>query len=514
MFTIFLIFCQSNLQGGKDGIKRKRMRYLKRFIFIFLILGLSQSAWGIVRPSAIAGSWYPKDAHDLRNQVEHFLNNAKLPKLPEKITGLIVPHAGYPYSGQTAAYAFKAIVGKKYRRVVILAPSHYAYFYGASTFDVDFYETPLGKVPVDKKVVKALLSEPLFKEQTMAHLREHAIEIELPFLQVVLKKFSLVPILIGHIKEGDLDSIVNSIKKVLGKDISDTLFIASSDFTHFGPMYGYVPFKKDIKENIRKLDMGAVKYILKGDARGLLRYAREKKVTICGLYPIAIMLSILPKDIKGYLLHYSTSGEILGNYNNSVSYVAIVLDDIKVGLKEKKALLKLARFTLDYYFSHAHPPEAWEVPIEVSPALRVKKGVFVTLKKYGNLRGCIGFIRSYLPLYQAVMRATIYAAFADPRFSPLKKEELKDISIEISILEPPVPVNKIDEIKVGRDGLIIKKGSYQGLLLPQVATEFHLDRIKFLELTCRKAGLPPSCWKEGALIFRFSADVFSEGNIE
>jgi len=112
------------------------------------------------------------------------------------------------------------------------------------------------------------------------------------------------------------------------------------------------------------------------------------------------------------------------------------------------------------------------------------------------------------------MRATIYAAFADPRFSPLKKEELKDISIEISILEPPVPVNKIDEIKVGRDGLIIKKGNYQGLLLPQVATEFHLDRIKFLELTCKKAGLPPSCWKEGALIFRFSADVFSEGDIE
>ncbi len=492
------------------------MKYLKKFIPIFLFLILYHSAWGTVRHSAISGSWYPGNANELRSQVEYFLNNVRLPRFPEKISGLVVPHAGYRYSGQTAAYAFKAIKGHNYKRVVILAPSHYVHFYGASTFNVDYYETPLGSVPVDKTVVKALLNEPLLKEQTMAHLREHAIEIELPFLQIVLKKFKLVPILIGHIDKNDLNNLVNSIKRVLGKDISDTLFIASSDFTHFGPMYGYVPFKKDIPENIKKLDMGAVGFILKGDEKELLKYAKEKKTTICGIYPIAIVLSLLPKQAKGYLLHYTTSGEITGDYTNSVSYVAIALDkpDVKIGIKEKRAFLKLARFTLDYYFNHAHPPETWEIPVELSPALRLKKGAFVTLKKSANLRGCIGFIRPIFPLYETVMRTALQAAFADPRFPPLRKEELKEINIEISILEPPVPVNNINEIKIGRDGLIIKKDEHQGLLLPQVATELRLDRIKFLELTCKKAGLSSSCWKEGALIFRFSASVFSEEDIK
>lgn len=489
-----------------------RMKHFKKLIFIFLIFNLSQNAWGIVRHSAISGTWYPGSVNELRNQVEYFLNNVRLPKLPQRISGLIVPHAGYRYSGQTAAYAFKAIKGHHYKRVVILAPSHHAYFYGASTFNVDYYETPLGLVPVDKEVVKALLNEPLFKEQTMAHLREHAIEIELPFLQIALKNFKLVPILIGHIDEKGLGNIVNSIKGVLGKDILSTLFIASSDFTHFGPMYGYMPFKKDIPENIRKLDMGAIDFILKGDVRGLLKYAKEIKATICGLYPIAIVLSILPKEAKGHLLHYTTSGRILGDYTNSVSYVAIVLDKphTELGAEEKEALLKLARYSINYYFDYGHLPAPGEIPIKITPALKIKKGAFVTLKKYGNLRGCIGFIKSYFPLYETVMRAAIQAAFADPRFLPLRKKEIKEINIEISVLNPPIPVNDIHEIKIGRDGLIIKKGEHQGLLLPQVATEFRLDRIKFLELTCRKAGLLPSAWKEGTLIFRFSANVFSD----
>ncbi len=541
MFTIFPFSCQCNLQKRGNDInmihKNEKMKTTNRkresfwhfgiwisFGIWILAFGLDiNTSWGTVRHSAISGSWYPGSADELRSQVEYFLNNVRLPKLPEKISGLIVPHAGYRYSGQTAAYAFKVIKGHDYKRVVILAPSHYAYFYGASTFNVDYYETPLGLVPVDKEVGKALLNEPLFKEQTMTHLREHAIEIELPFLQMVLKRFKLVPILVGHIDEKGLINLVNSIKKILGKDISNTLFIASSDFTHFGPMYGYMPFTKDIPENIKKLDMGAVDFILKGNVKGLLKYAKEKNATICGLYPIATLLSILPKQVKGYLLHYTTSGEILGDYKNSVSYTAIALaekentykeNNYKINVKEKEALLKLARFTIDYYFDHGCLPASNEVPIKITPALKMKKGVFVTLKKYGDLRGCIGFIESYFALYETVMRAALQAAFADPRFPPLRREELKEINIEISVLNPPILTDNINEIKIGRDGLIIKKKEDQGLLLPQVATELRLDRIKFLELTCRKAGLLPSAWKEGALIFRFSASVFSEENIK
>ena len=484
-------------------------RYYLNFLLLSLVLNLS-SSWAIIRPSAVAGKWYREDPKALKAQIETFLKDAKLPSLPSKINALIVPHAGYRFSGPTAAYAYKAIAGRGYNRVVILAPSHYAHFYGASTLDVVAYETPLGQVPVDRKVVKALLKNPLFKERTMAHLREHAIEAQLPFLQIVLKDFKIVPILISEVKDEDIFILADILKKVLGKDIKNTLFIASSDFTHFGPMYGYVPFKENISEKIKKMDMEAVEFIKKGDSKGLLDYYHKTKITICGIYPIAITISSLAKQPKGFLLHYTTSGEILSNYSNSVSYVAMLLDEPGLNQNERENLLKLARFTLKYYFNHGHPPAVEEIPIKVSPVLKEKKGAFVTLKKHGELRGCIGFIRPIFPLYKTVMQASLQAAFADPRFLPLRQEELKEIDIEISVLGPIIPVKKVEEIRIGRDGLIIKKDGQQGLLLPQVATEFNLDRLKFLELTCKKAGLSPSAWKKGASIYRFTAEVFGE----
>ena len=484
-------------------------RYYLNFLLLSLVLNLS-SSWAIIRPSAVAGKWYREDPKALKLQIESLLKNVKLPPLPSRINALIVPHAGYRFSGPTAAYAYKAIAGRGYNRVVILAPSHYAHFYGASTLDVVAYETPLGQVPVDRKVVKALLKNPLFKEHTMAHLREHAIEAQLPFLQIVLKDFKIVPILISEVKDEDIFILADILKKVLGKDIKNTLFIASSDFTHFGPMYGYVPFKENISEKIKKMDMEAVEFIKKGDSKGLLDYYHKTKITICGIYPIAITISSLAKQPKGFLLHYTTSGEILGNYSNSVSYVAMLLDEPGLNQNERENLLKLARFTLKYYFNHGHPPAVEEIPIKVSPVLKEKKGAFVTLKKHGELRGCIGFIRPIFPLYKTVMQASLQAAFADPRFLPLRQEELKEIDIEISVLGPIIPVKKVEEIRVGRDGLIIKKDGQQGLLLPQVATEFNLDRLKFLELTCKKAGLSPSAWKKGASIYRFTAEVFGE----
>jgi hypothetical protein len=492
-------------------LKQQRSYCLKIFFFSIFAFIFSSPGWSsVVRPAAVAGKWYSASANELRAQIETFLRNVKLPALPAKINALIVPHAGYLFCGQTAAYAYKAIADKDYKRVVILAPSHYVSFYGVSSFDVDGYETPLGRVQVDRKIVKTLLNKPLFSEQTMAHLREHAIEVQLPFLQVVLKKFKLVPILIGGIKDEDILSLAQILKEVLNKDIEKTIFIASSDFTHFGPMYGYMPFKKNILDNIKKMDMGAIAFIKENNAKGLLDYFHKTKVTICGIYPIATTLSLLPKEAKGFVLDYTTSGEILADYTNSVSYIAIALDEPELNQEDEENLLKLARFALKYYFDQGYPPTSNDITIKLSSFLREKKGVFVTLKKQGELRGCIGFIDPPFPLYKAIIEASLRAAFYDPRFPPLRQEELNEIKIEISILGPIVPVEKIEEIEIGRDGLIIKEGSHQGLLLPQVATELDLDRLKFLELTCQKAGLSPWAWKYGASIYRFSANVFEE----
>ena len=233
----------------------RRDKSILKSLAILIVLLFPSLSLAIVRPPAVAGRWYPEDPRVLSTTIQTFLNKAKLPSsLPSKINALIVPHAGYRFCGQTAAYAYKAIKGKNYKYVVIIAPAHYARFYGASTLDVEAYKTPLGEVPLERRFIKALLASPLFKEYTLAHLREHAIETQLPFLQVVLGKFKLIPILIGQITDEDVFRLAKTIKSVFSPVMEETLFIASSDFTHFGPMYGYVPFKENIRQNIKRLD--------------------------------------------------------------------------------------------------------------------------------------------------------------------------------------------------------------------------------------------------------------------
>ncbi len=477
-----------------------------------------------VRPAAKAGTWYEGKADKLKKQIDAYFQAARPPSEPGTLRAVISPHAGYLYSGQTAAFGYKLVRKGKTKRVIVLAPSHYERFEGGSILDVTHYETPLGRIPLDRKACDEILRHAHFTSIPSAHRDEHSLELQLPFLQVALPEgFELIPILIGGLDSSWYEEMA---KCLLPYWDESTLLVASSDFTHYGRNFGYTPFKTDIPENLEKLDRGAVQEILELNEKGFSAYVKKTGATICGRKPIAVLLTMAAsREIKADLLDYTTSGKLTGDYTNSVSYASIGFFEADGGdpgasdadsdayvleEEEKATLLKLARHTLKTFLSTGKKPDDLTA-FQITDTLKKHRGVFVTLKINGRLRGCIGYLEGVRPLYKAVIVNTINAASTDPRFPRVKPSEEKKIHMEISVLSPILPVRDLNEIKVGRDGLIIQRGSYRGTLLPQVPGEQGWNRMEFLEACCRKAGLPKDAYKDSnTTIKRYSAQVFSE----
>jgi AmmeMemoRadiSam system protein B len=275
----------------------------------------------MVRKSPIAGTWYPGDKKQLHYQIEDYFAKAKTPALEGRILALISPHAGIQWSGQAAAYGYKLLKGKKVKRVIVLGPSHYSGFRGIATSGEEYYETPLGKIKVDKEISQALYKIPLFQGPRDAELQEHSLEMQLPFLQVALGEFVLVPLVVGEMSVKDYAEAAKVLSPYLD---SNTVIVASSDFTHYGYRFGYLPFKEDLRNNLKKLDDGAIKKIIGKDFQGFLNYVDETGATICGTRPIGILLKMLPASAQGTLLNYYTSGDLTGDFSSSVSYASII----------------------------------------------------------------------------------------------------------------------------------------------------------------------------------------------
>jgi AmmeMemoRadiSam system protein A len=286
-----------------------------------------------------------------------------------------------------------------------------------------------------------------------------------------------------------------------------------------------VPFTENIPEQLKKLDTGALKLIEALDAPGFLEYRERTGATICGYVPIAVLLSMLDKSDKAELIDYTTSGQLEGDYSRSVSYLSIVFSgawrkgssmepparDAGLTDSDREKLIDLARKTIGYALEHGQVPEVAELGIEVSDTLKEPRAAFVTLKKAGQLRGCIGDIFPSQPLYKSVLLNAINAAFRDRRFAPLQKEELADITIEISALTRPRSVPSSDRIRIGTDGIVLNKAGRSAVFLPQVAPEQGWDLSQTLTQLSLKAGLAADDWKEGAAFLVFQADVFGEG---
>ncbi|MCX7917871.1 MAG: AmmeMemoRadiSam system protein B [bacterium] len=477
---------------------------MKKFL-IFLLFVFSIFSQEYRKPT-YSGSFYPSKREELKIQLDNFFKNVNYTEKidNEKILGIIVPHAGYIYSGQVAAYSFKLLENLNVKTVILIGRSHKAYFKGAIIDDRNGWETPLGKVEIEKDIFEYLYKKKNFIVNKTILDYEHSIEVEIPFLQYILKNFKIFPILLGDSSKENIMSIANDLYEVL-KNRKSWVIVVSTDLSHYNPY------------EIAKQKDGLLLETLKSKNINLIySYLSKRKIEMCGDAGVFTLLKIAEKfsDYEVKVLNYANSGDTGGDRNSVVGYASIVIlkKDKKGGdmltEQQKKLLLKIARETLEFYLSGKKLPE---LKIE-DPVLMEKRGVFVTLRKKGNLRGCIGYIEPVESLYLAVRTMAINSATKDPRFEPVKYEELKDIEIEISVLTVPKKVKSADEIVLGRDGVIVKRGFNQGVFLPQVAEETGWTKEEFLSYLCsHKAGLPPDSWKDPKTeLYIFQAEVFSE----
>ena len=473
--------------------------------------------------SPLAGMWYDADKQRLSGEIDSYIAKADTSSL-EKVQALVLPHAGYRYSGPVAAFGLKAVLGREYTRVIVIGPSHRVYMNGyAHVSDMTHLATPLGEVPLDLEAAAELRKHPEFRVVRGVDESEHSVQIQVPLLQRALKDFRLVPIVVGNVDEETIKRMAAILRGIVD---DKTLVVASSDFTHYGRDYGYVPFEDDIPANLEKLDMGAWDKIQNKDAVGFADYVDDTGATICGRYPIAILLSMLSPDSQAQLLKYDTSGRMTGDDRMSVSYLSIAFTgtwpaaaivkeenapaDATLSHEDKAGLLALARGMLETYVKSGKTASPEDLGITITPGMRQVMGTFVTLQTGGELRGCIGEIFPRRPLFKAVMERAVDAGVNDPRFPPVSKQELPLLHYEISALTPPVPVASYKEIVLGRHGMVIEKNGRSAVFLPQVAPEQHWTLEETLTHLSMKAGLSPEAWKEGASWTVFEAIVFEE----
>jgi AmmeMemoRadiSam system protein B/AmmeMemoRadiSam system protein A len=467
-----------------------------------------------VRPSVLAGTWYPAEPGSLRAGVRAYLAGAEPSARPHGKPRIAVsPHAGYQHSGPTAGKLFGALAGCDYAAVFILAPSHRSRLRRAALTGADAFATPLGEVPVARDIVTALAASPCFEYDDRAHALEHAIEIQLPFLQCALPAGTpIVPILVPHLDRAARQRTAAALEPWRN---DRHLFLVSSDFTHYGHDYGFLPFADDVPRRLEQLDTGAILKILAHDGDGLVEYGVATGITMCGLDAAALALTgPAPAGYEAALLDYARSADLEGDDTRSVSYAALLLcagagtAEQTLTPDDRAILLRLAR---EAVVAAVRGQPAPALPDPLGERLSARRGAFVTLKTPdGELRGCIGVIEGHSPLAEAVVANARAAALEDPRFRPVTASELAGLHIEVSALTPLRRVNGPAEIEVGRHGILLVKGRRKAVFLPQVAPEQGWDLTTTLDHLARKAGLAPGDWRNETELHIFEADITSE----
>lgn len=501
----------------------------------------------VIHQSHLSNGWYDHDAGKLSSQLDDYLEKASqklaVPAIkPSQVKALIAPHAGLPYSGLCAAAAYQTLIERQLstekfeylknhsiQRVIILAPSHFKPVHGIALPDYTAYSTPLGTISVDQEALQVLTNRKWFNVMPEAYTPEHALEMQLPFLQKTIENFSIVPLIVGNIREEDYQQITSD----LGKIINDTtLIVVSSDFVHHGPNFHYQLFDKDILDHVRQIDSAAIQGVCNQSFYQFNRSLHETDATICGQQPLKLLLALLEmkkiKPVKAHLACYYTSAHETANNEdisqitkpvpdtkaqNSVSYASIIFADNHTATNvpqdsltqyEKQALLACARQTL---ITVTQPQEFQKnesliMPL-LSPGLTQQPGAFVTLtNKNGDLRGCLGRITTSEPLFQTVMAMTYAAALHDNRFTPVHADEVDNLIIDISILTRPLPIKSYQDIIIGKHGIILtkldatKKKTQSAVFLPQVPREWNWDLSMTLEQLAQKAGLDKDGWKK------------------
>ena len=454
-----------------------------------------------VRPAAFAGQFYPSDPARLAAQIDGWLAAAAPPAPhPGRVLALVAPHAGYDYSGPTAAAAYAAVRGRAYDAVVIVGPSHRLAFEGVSVWPDGGFETPLGTAPVDAGLARDLARAARSRFLPEAFAQEHSVEVQVPFVQRALPGAAIVPVVMGRQTGPTIRAFAAALAKACrGRRV---LVVASTDLSHFLP-----------EGRAKATDADTTALIAAMKTETVIRRVEAGDNIMCGGGPVAAALIYAAKSGRARV-------EILGRTDSAafggpvVGYLAAaVLADaeaepggFELGAAERAELLGLARAAV----AAAAAGRAPDRPAAGRAWLDEPRGVFVTLRKKGGLRGCIGYAEPAEALRLAVVQAAAYAATADPRFPPVRPGELADIVVEISVLTPLREIADARLVEVGRHGLVLSRGERRGLLLPQVPVENGWGRETFLEQACLKAGLPADDWRRGARIQVFEAVVFHE----
>lgn len=482
------------------------------------------------RQPAVAGSFYTADPEQLKAEVDRYLSEAHTDGTDD-VQAVIVPHAGYVFSGRMAARAFARIApGTRYRRIFLLGPSHRVAFDGVSVNTADSaYVTPLGEVEVDREVGAGLVqSGGLFRYLPEAHEKEHCLEVELPFLQRRLSVVPpIVPLIVGTQDYSRLEQVAGQL---LPYFTPENLFVISSDFSHYPSYEDALRVDKATGDAILSASPEAFLQVLLQNAR---QQVHRLLTSACGQAPITVLLLMMSRTTGWKMEHlgYCNSGDSpYGGKDEVVGYHAFAVrrtsassgegerpaDDhpvFSLSPQEKATLLHIARRSIEEGLS-GKSVRLEEDEAMLTETLRMTCGAFVTLHSHGRLRGCIGRLVGSGPLYRTVAEMARAAAFEDPRFYPVEREELSGIQIEISVLSPLRRIHSADEFQLGRHGIFMVKGRRQGTFLPQVAEETHWTKEEFLGHCAQdKAGLTWDGWREADL-YVYEAEVFHEGEAE
>ena len=477
--------------------------------------------------STIAGSWYPGTEREIRALCEKWEAAAATGAAAspaETPNVLLLPHAGWAYSGETAWTAVRAVRGAKFRRVVVLAPSHRARIENRLVApESDEVSTPLGKIRVDRDWIDRLALVAPVARNDRVHAAEHSTQIEYPLLQLALGDgFSVVPLVIGGFGRDQMGMCCRALARLMD---AETLLVLSSDFTHYGDDFAYMPYGRgggeDVRQRVSAADDAAFGFIAKGDADGFADFVSRTGATICGHVPIELALRAFPSGTSIVRRKYATSSDDGGGYSRFVCYVAATgnakwkgEEATVLSASDREYLLRVARRSVELAVrgENRRGGSALE-PGEAPPkATLAKMGAFVTLndRATGALRGCIGEILPMRPLVEAVAARAVDSARRDPRFSPVSESELGGLRVEVSALTPPRRVASWRDIVLGRDGMTLEKDGCFAVFLPQVAPEQGWDLPTTLSYLSQKAGLPADAWRSGAKFETFQAEVFHE----
>jgi hypothetical protein len=510
-----------NMKQPKGVIMLKRYAYAGALALVIFCTAAAaqQNAPGNDRQPAVAGQFYPGTAGELRSMLKDLFSHAVPSKGLGNIAAVISPHAAYVFSGGVAASAFNQLdLNRRYENIFIIGPSHHVGFEGASVYTSGNFVTPLGTVHVNTQLGKQLIQKSkAFVSRNDAHLSEHSVEVQVPFLQYRFgTDCSIVPIVVGAGSPATLRDIALALRPYFN---DRNLFVISSDFSHYPPY-----------DDARKADKATADAIVSRSPDALMRVMKSNAesgipnmaTSLCGWPCVLTLLYMIQEDpqINVQLIDYKNSGDAsVGQKDQVVGYCAIVVsraverkkESFNLNEKDKKDLLILARQTVE---QHVKQKSVAEVdPTGFSKSLATNCGAFVTLRKNGDLRGCIGRFDASEPLYSVVQKMAIASSSEDYRFPPVAPQEVSQLEIEVSVLTPMRRIASIDEFQLRKHGIYMKKGARAGTFLPQVAEETGWTKEEFLGHCAQdKAGIGWNGWKDAEL-YVYEALVFSEKDL-